>query len=352
MTGEDWRSDGRSIGVFFGDRPMFAVLFNAAGHDVEFTLPDNAAVLWHLLLDTAFDERGETPPDGPMTAFTVRAHSTAVFNGFAGVTPRELVADRYTDALGLERIVPAATREAFIAALATAEKTAIAPPTRVLREGDPLTLDVTLPADQWEESLLWTVSDDIGPVKAGTMPLRGAPVLHFVQRGETTVETRRVTLPLSVTASHYRVTLDVRTYGHAGVDIVVAPPRAYLPPGNARIWGLAVQLYTLRSRRNWGIGDFGDLETVCRLAGVARRLAGGHQPAARIAPQRSRSRQPLRADVAPVPELAGHRRRSVARGGRPRRAALHRIGQRRPGRPAGEAVRRLHRRGDGQSAGA
>ena len=81
MTGEDWRNDGHSIGVFFGDRPMLAVLFNAAGHDVEFTLPDTASVLWHLLLDTAFDERGEAPLDGPMTSFTVRAHSTAVFNG-------------------------------------------------------------------------------------------------------------------------------------------------------------------------------------------------------------------------------------------------------------------------------
>jgi pullulanase/glycogen debranching enzyme len=81
MSGKDWGSDGRSIGVFFGDLPMLAVLFNAAGHDVEFTLPDRESVLWHLLLDTAFDERGNAPPDGAMTTFTVRAHSTAVFSG-------------------------------------------------------------------------------------------------------------------------------------------------------------------------------------------------------------------------------------------------------------------------------
>ena len=76
------------------------------------------------------------------------------------MTPRELVGDRYTDALGLERIVPAATRETFIEALETAPSNAIAPPTRVLREGDPLTFDVTLAAEHWDEDLLWTVSDD------------------------------------------------------------------------------------------------------------------------------------------------------------------------------------------------
>jgi len=39
-----------------------------------------------------------------------------------------------------------------------------------------------------------------------------------------------------------------------------------------RIWGFAVQLYGLRSKRNWGIGDFGDLKTLVELA--ADRGAG------------------------------------------------------------------------------
>ncbi len=49
----------------------------------------------------------------------------------------------------------------------------------------------------------------------------------------------------------------------------VAPPRCYLPPAlerGHRLWGLALQLYALRSERNWGIGDFTDLAAVIELA--------------------------------------------------------------------------------------
>ncbi len=228
---------------------------------------------------------------------------------------RELVGDRYTDALGLERIVPAATREAFIEALTVPESPAIAAPTRVLREGDPLTIDVTLAEGQWDESALWTISDDRGTVKAGTIPLRDSPVVRFVQRDGTTYDTRRVTFPFTVSASAYRMTLDVRTYGHAGIDVVVAPARAYLPPGAARTWGLAVQLYTLRSQRNWGIGDFGDLERICQIAGDAGASLVGINPlhashrsdpeaASPYAPTSRRFLNWLAIDVAALPEAA------------------------------------------------
>ncbi|MEV6836860.1 4-alpha-glucanotransferase [Streptomyces sp. NPDC051133] len=55
----------------------------------------------------------------------------------------------------------------------------------------------------------------------------------------------------------------------ATAHLVVAPDRLPDPPG--RSYGLLVQLYSLLSRRSWGMGDLGDL---AELAGWAGRAAG------------------------------------------------------------------------------
>ncbi|UUU22138.1 4-alpha-glucanotransferase [Streptomyces sp. DSM 40750] len=63
---------------------------------------------------------------------------------------------------------------------------------------------------------------------------------------------------LSVTAP------DGRT---AEAHLVVAPARLPAPPG--RTYGLLVQLYSLLSRRSWGMGDLGDLAELTAWAGRA-----------------------------------------------------------------------------------
>ena len=52
--------------------------------------------------------------------------------------------------------------------------------------------------------------------------------------------------------------------------VVVTPQRLEVPASMAarRPWGLMTQLYSLRSKRSWGIGDLGDLADLCSLAKI------------------------------------------------------------------------------------
>lgn len=72
-------------------------------------------------------------------------------------------------------------------------------------------------------------------------------------------------LPPALPFGYHRLSVGARGTT-AERRLIVAPASCHLPdalrPG-ARSWGLTVQLYGVRSARNWGMGDFGDLAQLC-----------------------------------------------------------------------------------------
>src|SRR6185295_1990181 len=95
--------------------------------------------------------------------------------------------------------------------------------------------------------------------------------------------------------------------------IVLEKAGSYQPERLAkggRIWGLMVQLYGIRSERNWGIGDFSDLRVLVELAASLGAGALGVNPlhAAYVSPYSPSSRHALNAvylDLESIPEF-GH----------------------------------------------
>ena len=55
------------------------------------------------------------------------------------------------------------------------------------------------------------------------------------------------------------------------IRVIVTPPRCFLPE-SLSTWGWAVQLYSVRSKKSWGMGDLGDLATLARWSA---RLGAG-----------------------------------------------------------------------------
>jgi 4-alpha-glucanotransferase len=71
-----------------------------------------------------------------------------------------------------------------------------------------------------------------------------------------------VELPFDIPLGYHHMQLifNRRIVGRSA--LIIAPQACYIPKSikqGKKIWGLSVQLYCLRSRRNWGIGDFTDL---------------------------------------------------------------------------------------------
>ena len=85
----------------------------------------------------------------------------------------------------------------------------------------------------------------------------------------------RVEIPAPHDLSLGYYSLTVRAEGLVGglvgtMRVIVAPHQCYVPPSleaNQRLWGLALQLYSLSSDRNWGCGDFTDLGRIVEWAG-------------------------------------------------------------------------------------
>jgi 4-alpha-glucanotransferase len=91
-----------------------------------------------------------------------------------------------------------------------------------------------------------------------------------VWRGEVAgswITRRRFELPVDLPPGYHEFEATLSGGAAERCLLIVSPPACYEPGAivaGRRLWGVCVQLYTLRSQVNWGIGDFRDLELLIR----------------------------------------------------------------------------------------
>ena len=148
------------------------------------------------------------------------------------------------------------------------------PPVAVIRPGRSAVV-VAIPADLLDQPLAWSVVDADGTRRSGSTR---AGDLTEVERREVDgrwLTRRLLVLPEDLPRGYLALAATAPGGATGECALAVAPGRCFEPAvlaGGEKLWGVAVQLYTLRSKDNWGIGDFADLEFVvrhCAMHGAA-----------------------------------------------------------------------------------
>lgn len=162
--------------------------------------------------------------------------------------------------------VRADTNQAIEAALAEAELAPwrrMLPPAVVIQQGEPALVPVHV-RDGVALKLGIALEGGAGSVDAVQEDVREQP------RGVDGVATRRMTFALPQDLPLGWHTLNAQAGDVTAEATLVVTPRQLTtaqPLEQRRGWGLATQLYSVRSRRSWGIGDFADLADLAAISG-------------------------------------------------------------------------------------
>lgn len=242
------------------------------------------------------------------------------------------IAPEYHDIWGGHHPTSAATRRALLAAMhlpMEADPAAVQarldaddwrrplPPVRVVRAGEAVRVALVLPADATEQPWRWTMILENGGQDGGDFVPAALPRLGARELDGAALARFELELPAVAAAGYHRLTLDDGS-AELSMPLIVVPHHCHQPEAirdGGRIWGPTVQLYGVRSARNWGIGDFGDLLRLVEYTGAAGGDIVGVNPLHALFPDNPAHISPyspsqrgffnvLYIDVEAVPEFA------------------------------------------------
>jgi 4-alpha-glucanotransferase len=159
------------------------------------------------------------------------------------------------NALAAEFAQVEATRwRKFLPAVATARTSSIG-------------FDINVAAREIGAVIVWRVLLENGTRLDGSISSTNCAEVWRGEVAGSWTTRRRFELPVDLPPGYHEFEAKIAGGAADHCLLIVSPPKCFEPPAIAagqRLWGVAVQLYTLRSHRNWGIGDFDDLEMLIR----------------------------------------------------------------------------------------
>lgn len=241
--------------------------------------------------------------------------------GLAGIAPNyismrgeETDVSRETIAYILSQLgYDTSSEEALIQSADKKHKVDILDSVQVVYQEQPIEIELNLGVSARESEFEWQLLTECGQRFSGY--LQSQVVRDQRADGGPLVFSIPVELPLGY---HQLSVLRKRRKTPYQATLIVAPTRCYQTPvcqQGKKLWGPSVQLYTLRTEHNWGMGDFGDLkQLVTEMASRGANFIGlnpihalfpaNPEGASPYSPSSRRWLNVLYLDVSSIPEFA------------------------------------------------
>jgi len=196
------------------------------------------------------------------------AESSGIELGFWDIWGRYHTASADTKRALLQSLgVDASSHEALERAMAArthAEWDRLSAPTVVVKESGAAELDLQIPAEWVGEQAVITVTREDGQSSDFHLNLSELSQTAAIEVEGRAWVRKRARLPVALPLGYHQIT--VAAGGTSSSTLyIVTPERAWSDPHtgrSGRTAGVAISLYGVRSGRNWGCGDFRDLQDV------------------------------------------------------------------------------------------
>ncbi len=142
-------------------------------------------------------------------------------------------------------------------------------PVLVVKSKESIVLDARLPEALANQVLKYTVKLEDGNKQEGSINVADAGVQESVSINGKNFVKKKLIINLDLPLGYHNFEIEGESL-KSSLRLIIVPHQCFKQKPIAdglKIWGPSVQLYTLRSEKNWGVGDFSDLaELIKKLA--------------------------------------------------------------------------------------
>lgn len=164
----------------------------------------------------------------------------------------------------------------LIASLDAEEATRLMPAVQVVRRGAPIRVELSIPAEMAGRTHRWKIYLENGASQIGEFVPAELNPARAASNGSDGFQRMLLEVPAVGDLGYHRLELE-RPAGTEpdSMALIVTPLACYQPEAiqqDRRAWGPGTDVFAVRSRHNWGGGDFTD---ICSLVDLTAEAGGG-----------------------------------------------------------------------------